>query len=138
MCSYQVSLSFTTFLSLLKYVSIKLVIPSNHLILCSTLILLSSIFLSIRVFNELAFHISWSKDWNFSFSIHPSNEYPGLISLRIDRLDLLTAQGTRRSLPQHHGWKASVLQCSAFFTFQLSHLYLTGVSTMIDTGCIKS
>ena len=102
--------------SLLKLMSIELVMPSNHLILCGPLLLLPSIFPSSRVFsNELALHIRWPKYWGFSFSISPSNEYSGLISFRIDRFDLLAVQGTLRSLFQHHNSKASVLQCSAFF-----------------------
>ena len=128
--------------SLLKFMSIELVMPSNHLILCCPLLLLPSIFPSSRVFSDVsALRIRWPKDWSFSFSIRPSNEHPGLISLRMDGLDLLTAQGTCKSLLQPHGCKASILQCSAFFTFQLSHLYLTmvsSVSTMIDMGLIKS
>ena len=98
--------------------------PSNHLILCRPLLLLPSVFPSISVFsNELALHIRWPKYW--SFSISPSNEYSGLISFRIDRLDLLAVQGTLESLLQHHSLKASVLQCSAFLMVQLSHLYRT-------------
>ena len=100
--------------------------PSNHLILCCPLLLLPSIFQSIRVFsNELALGIRWPKYWSFSFSINPSNEYSGLISFRIDWLDLLTVQGTLKSLIQLHSLKASILQCSAFFMVQLSHPYLT-------------
>ena len=101
--------------------------PPNHLVLCRSLLLLTSIFPSIRVFsNELALHVRWPKYWSFSFSISPSNEYSGLISFRIDRLDLLAVQGTLKSLLQHHSSiKASVLQCSAFFMVQLSHMYMT-------------
>ena len=100
--------------------------PSNHLILCHPLLLLPSIFPSIRVFsNELFLHIRWSKYWSFSFSISPSKEYSGLISFRMDRFDLLSVQGTLKSLLQHHSSKASILQCSAFFIFQLSHPYMT-------------
>ena len=96
--------------------------PSNRLILCHPLLLLPSIFLSIRVFSlELALHIRWPKYWSFSFSISPSNEYSGLISCRMDWLDLLAVQGTLKSLRQHHSSKASTLQCSAFFMVQLSH-----------------
>ena len=106
--------------------SIESVMPSNHLILCGPLLLLPSIFPSIRVFsNELALHIRWPKYWSFSFSIIPSNEHPGLISFRMDWLHLLTVQGTLKSLLQHRGSKASILRCSAFFMVQLSHLYMT-------------
>ena len=100
--------------------------PSNHLILCRPLLLLPSIFPSIRVFsNESVLHIRWPKDWNFSFSISPSNEYSGLISVRMDWLDLLANQGSLNSLLQHYSSKASILQCSAFFIVQLSHPYMT-------------
>ena len=100
--------------------SIKLVMPSNHLILCCPLLLLPSIFPSIRAFsNKLVLHIRWSKYWSFSFSISPSNEYSGLVSFKIDQLNLFALQGTLKSLLQHHNSKASVLQCSAFFTAQL-------------------
>ena len=113
-------------LSLLKLVYIELVMPSNHLILCRPLLLPPSIFPSIRVFSdELVLRISWPKYWSFSFSISPSNEYPGLISFRMDLLDLLAVQGTLKSLLQHHTSKASVLQHSAFFTVKLSHPYMT-------------
>ena len=106
--------------------SIELVMPCNHLILCRPLLLLSSIFPSIRVFsNESALHIRWPKYWSFSFNISPSNEYTGLISFRMDWLDLLAVQGTLKSLPQHHSSKASI-QCSAFFIAQLSHPHMTG------------
>ena len=99
---------------------------SNHLILCHTLLLLPSIFPNIRDFsNESAFCIRWPKDWSFSFSISPSNEYSGLISFRMDWLDLLAVQGTFKSLPQHHNLKASILRCSAFFIVQLSLPYMT-------------
>ena len=102
------------------------VIPSNHLILCHPLLLLPSIFPSIRVFSkESVLHIRWPKYCSFSFSISPSNEYPGLISFRIDWFDLLAVQGILKSLLQHHSSKASVLQCSAFFIIQLSHSYMT-------------
>ena len=111
--------------------SIESVIPSNHLILCRPLLLLPSIFLSIRVFsNELALHIRWLKYWRFNFSISPSNEYSGLISFRIDWLDFLVVQGTLKSLLQHHSSKASIFQCSAFFMVQLSHLYMTTGKTI--------
>ena len=100
----------------------KLVMPSNHLILCRPFLLLPSIFPSIRVFsNESALHIRWPKYWSFSFNICPSNEHPGLISFRMDWLDLLAIQGTLKSLLQHHSSKASILWCSAFFIVQLSH-----------------
>ena len=105
---------------------IKLVMLSNHLILCCLLLLLPSIFLSIRVFsNESALRIRWPKFWSFSFSVSPSNEYSGLISFRMDWLDLLAVQGTLKSLLQHHSSKASILQHLAFFIVQLSHPYMT-------------
>ena len=105
--------------------SIKSVMPSNHLIFCHPLLLLRSIFPSIRVFsNESALHIRWPKYWSFSFNISPSNEHPGLI-FRMDRLDLLSVQGTLKSLLQHHSSKASILRRSAFFIIQLSHPYIT-------------
>ena len=128
----QASLSFTNFLSLLKLMSIESVMLYNHLILCHPFLLLPSIFTSIRVFfNELALPIGWPKYWSFSFSITPSNEYSGLISFRIDWLDLLAVQGTLKSLPHHHSSKVSVLQCSAFFMVQLSHPYMTTGKTML-------
>src|SRR5574339_596497 len=106
--------------------SIELVMPSNHPILCHLLLLLPSILPSIRVFsNESALRIRWPKYWSFSFSISPSNEHSGLISFRMDWLDLLAVQGTLKSLLQHHSSKASFLWCSAFFTVQLSHPYMT-------------
>ena len=124
--AWQPSLSITNSQSLLKLVSIELVMPSNHLILCHPLLLLPSIFPSIRVFsNESVLHIRWPKYWSFSFSISPSNEYSRLISFRMGWLDLLTVQGTLKSLLQHHSSKASILQCSAFFIAQLSHPYMT-------------
>ena len=114
--AHQASLSFTISWSLLKLVSIKSVMPSNHLILCHPLLLLPSIFSSIRVFsNESALHNRWPKYWSFNFSISPSNEYLGLISFRMDWLDLLAAQGTLKSLLQHHSSKASIPWHSAFF-----------------------
>ena len=120
----QASLSFTISRSLLTLMSIESVKPSNPLILCC--LLLSSIFPSIRVFfNELVLHITWPKYWSFSFSISPSNEYSGLISFTIDCFALLAIQGTPKSLLQHHSSKASILQCSAFFMVQFSHLYKT-------------
>ena len=106
--------------------SIELVMPSNHLILCGPLLFLPLIFPSSRVFsNESVLHIRWPKYWSFSFSISPSNEYSGLISFRMDWLDLLAVQGTLKSLLQHHSSKASILRCSAFFIVQLSHPYMT-------------
>ena len=124
--SRQVSLSIINSWRLLKLMSIELVMSCNHLILCCPHLLPPSIFPSIRVFsNESALHIRWPKYCSFSFSIRPSNEYSGLISCRMDWLDLIAVQGTLKSLIQHHSSKASVLWCSAFFTVQLSHLYLT-------------
>ena len=108
-----------------KLMSIELVMPSNHLILCHPLLLLSSIFLSIRVFSNGVLHIRVAKVLNFSFSISPSNEHPGLVSFRMDWLDLLVVQGTPKSLLQHHSSKASILLHSAFFIVQLSHPYMT-------------
>ena len=106
--------------------SIETVMPPSHLILCRPLLLLLPIPPSIRVFsNESTLHVRWPKYWSFNFSISPSNEYPGLISLRMDRLDLLSVQGTLRSLLQHCSSKASIFRRSAFFTVQLSHLYMT-------------
>ena len=108
--------------------------PSNHLILCLPLILPPSIFPSIRVFsNESALPIRWPKDWSFSFNISPSSEHPGLISFRMDWLDLCAVQGTLKSLLQHHSSKASILRCSAFFIVQLSHLYMTNGKTIALT-----
>ena len=110
------------------------VMPSSHLILCCPLLLLPSIFPSIKVFsNESVFHIRWPKYWSFSFSISPSNEYSGLISFRIALFDLLAVQGTLKSLLQHHSSKASILQCSGFFIVQLSHPYVTTVKTVALT-----
>ena len=127
-------LSFTISQSLLKLVSIESIVPSNSLILCHPLLLLPSIFPSIRVFsNKSALCIRWPKYWSFSFSISPSNEYSGLISFRIDWLDLLAVQGTLKSLLQHHSSKASVLWCSAFFMVQLSHPYTTTGKTIALT-----
>ena len=114
--------------------STESVIPSNHLILCRPLLLLSSIFPSIRVFsNESALHIRWPKYWSFSFNISPSNEHPGLISFRMDWLDILVVQGTLVSLLQHHSSKASLIWCSAFFIVQLSHPYMTTGKTIVLT-----
>ena len=124
--AYQASLSITNSQSLLKLMSIELVMPSSHLILCHPLPLPPSIFLRIRVFsNESALRISWPKYWSFSFNISPSNEYSRLISFRIDWLDLLAVQGILKSLLQHHSWKASILRPSYFFIVQLSHPYMT-------------
>ena len=124
--STQTSLLFTISWSLLKLMCIESVMPSNHLILYCPLLLLPSIFPSIRVFsNESALCIRRPKYWSFSFSISPSNEYSGLISFRIDWVDLLEVQGTLKSLLQHHHSKASIFQCSAFFMGQMSHLYMT-------------
>ena len=124
--AHQVSLSFTNSQSLLKLRSTEPVMPSNHLILCHPLLLLPPIPPSIRVFsNESALRIRWPKYWSFNFSISPSNEHPGLISFRMDWLDLLAVQGTLKSLLQHHSSKASILLHSAFFTVQLSHPYMT-------------
>ena len=117
--------------SLLKLMFIKSVMPSNHLILCCPLLLLPSVSPSIRVFsNESALHIRWPKYWSFSFNIVPSSEYSGLISFRIDWLDLLAGQGTLESLLQHPNSKVSALWCSPFFMVQLSHLYLTTGTTI--------
>ena len=127
----QASLSITNPRSLLKLMSIESVMPSNHLILCRPLLLLSSIFSSIRVFsNELVLCIRWPKYWSLSFSISSSNEYSGLISFRIDWLDLLAVQGTLKSLLQHHSSKATILQHSTFFMVQLSHPYMTTGKTI--------
>ena len=114
--------------------SIELVMPSNHLILSCPLLLLPSIFPSIRVFsNESALHIRWPKYWSFSFKISPTNEHPGLISFRMDWLDLLAVQGILKSLLQHHSSKASILRYSAFFIVQLSHPYMTTGKTIALT-----
>ena len=122
--------SLTIFLSLLKLMSIESLMPSSHLILCHPLLLLASIFLSIRVLSiESALCIRWPKYWSFSFSISPSNEYSGLVSFRIDWIDLLAVQGTLKSLLQHHSSKALILWCSAFIMVQLSHLYMTAGKT---------
>ena len=120
--------------SLLKLMSIELVMPSNHLILCCPLLLLPSVFPSIRVFsNESVLLIRRPKYWSFSFSFSPSNEDPGLISFRMDWLDLLAVQGTLKSLLQHHSSKASILQCSTLFIVQLSHPYMTTGKTIALT-----
>ena len=132
----QVPLSITNSWSLLKLISRKSVMSSNHLIFCHPLLLLSSVFPSIRVFsNESALHFRWPKYWSFSFSISPSNDYSGLTSFRKDWLDLLAVQRTLKSLLQHHSSKASILQHSAFFIFivQLSHPYITTGKTIALT-----
>ena len=131
----QASLSIINSLNLLKLMSIELVMPSNHLILCHPHLLLPSVFPSIRVFSsESVLHIRWPKYWSFSFNISPSNEYLGLISFRMDWLDLLAVQGTLRSLRQHHSSKASILWCSAFFIVQLSQPYMTTGKTIALTS----
>ena len=130
----QASLSIASSQSLLKLMSIESVIPSSHLILHYPLLLQPSIFPIIRVFsNESVLRIRWPKYWSFSFSIRPSNEYSGLISFRIDWLDLLAVQGTHKNLLQHHSSKASILWCSAFFIVQLSHPYMTTGKTIVLT-----
>ena len=130
----QASLSITKSRSLLRRMSVKSVRPSNHLILCRPLLLLPSIFPSIRVFSsELALHIRWTKYWSFSFNISPSNEHRGLISFSMDWLDLLAIQGTLKSLLQHHNSKASILWCSTFFIVQLSYPYMTTGKTIALT-----
>ena len=118
-------------LGLAQLMAIESVIPSNHLVLCHPLLLLPSVFPSMRVFSkESVLHIRWPKYWSFSFSIIPCKEIPGLISFRMDWLDLLAVQGTLKSLLQHHSSKASILQCSAFFMVQLSHPYMTAGKTI--------
>ena len=130
----QASLSITNSQSSIRFMSIKSVMPSSHLILCHPLLLLPPIPPSIKVFsNESTLHIRWPKYWSFSFSIIPSKEIPGLISFRMDWLDLLAIQGTLKSLLQHHSSKASILQFSAFFTVQLSHPYMTTGKTIALT-----
>ena len=131
----QAFLYITNCWSLLKLMSIELVMPSNHLILCRPLLLLPSIFPSIRVStNDSVLYIMWPKYWCFSFSISASNEYSGLISFRMDWLDLLAVQGTLKSLLQHHHSKTSILWRSAFFTVQLSHPYVITSKTIALTG----
>ena len=133
-CSTPGPPSITNSWSLPKLMSTVSVMPSNHFILCHPLLLLPSIFPSIRVFsNESALRIRWPKYWSFSFNISPSNEHLGLISFRMDWLDLLAVQGTLKSLLQHHSSKASVLQRSAFFTVQLSHPFVTTGKTIALT-----
>ena len=127
----QASLSITNSQSLLKLMSIESMMPSNHLILCCPLLFPPSMFPSIRVFSkESVLRIRWPKYWSFSFSISPSNEYSGLISFRMDWLDLLAVQGTLKSLLQHHSSKVSVHRCSAFFIVQLSHSCMTTGKTI--------
>ena len=130
----QASLSITNSWSLLKLMSIESVIPPNHLILCHCLLLPPSIFPSIRAFSdESVLCIRWPNYWNFSFRISPSNEYSGLISFRMDWLDLLAVQRNLKSLLQHHSSKTSIFQCSAFFIIQFSHVYITTGKTIALT-----
>ena len=130
----QASLSITNFQNLFKLMSVKSVMPSSHLILCCPFLLLPPIFPSIRVFSsESVLHIRWPKYWSFSFSISPSNEYSGLISFRMDRLDLFAVQGTLKSFLQHHSSKASILWCSVFITVHLSHPYMITGKTIALT-----
>ena len=132
--AHQASLSITNSQSLLKLMPIESVMPSSHLILCCPLLLLPSIFPSVRVFSsESVLHIRWPKYWSFSFSISPSNEYSGLISFRVDWLDVFAVQGTLKSLLQHHSSKASILWGSVFFRVQLSHPYMTKGKTIALT-----
>ena len=132
-CNTPGSLSITNSWCLLKLMSIESVMPSNHLMLCHPLLLLPSIFPSIRVFSNETVHIRWPKYWSFSFSVSPSNDYSGPISFRMDWLDLLAVQGTLKSLLQHNSSKASILRLSAFFTVQLSHPYMTTGKTIALT-----
>ena len=130
----QTSLPITNSWSLLKLMFIESMMPSNHLILCHPLLLPPSIISSIRVFsNESVLHITWPKNWSFSFSISHFNEYSGLISFRVDWFDLLAVQGALKHLLQHHSSKASILRCSAFFIVQLSHPYMTTGKTIALT-----
>ena len=132
--AHQASLSITNSQSLPKLMSIELVMPCNHIIFCHPLLLLPSIFPSIRVFsNKSALRIRWPKYWSFSFNITPSNEHPGLISFRMDWLDLLAIQGTLENILQHHSSKASILLHSAFFIVQFSHPYMTTGKTITLT-----
>ena len=136
-CSTAGFLSITNSWSLLKLMSTESVMPSNHLILCHPLFLLPSILPSIRVFsNESTLRMRWPKYWSFSFRISPSSVYSGLISFKMDWFDLFAVQGTLRSLLQHHSSKASILRCSAFFTVQLSHPYMTTGKTIALTRWI--
>ena len=137
--SQHTSLSITNTGSSLRLTSIKSVMPPSHVILCRPLLLLPPIPPSIRVFSsESTLHMRWPGYWSFSFSIIPSKEIPGLISFRMDRLDLLALQGTLKSLLQHHSSKASILWCSAFFTVQLSHPYMTTGKTIALDLCWQS
>ena len=129
----QASLSITNSRSLPKLMSIESVMPSSHLILCHPLLLLPTIPPSIRVFSESTLHMRWQKYWSFSFNISLSSEHPGMISFKMNWLDLLAVQGTLKSLLQHHSSKASILRCSAFFTDQLSHPYITTGKTIALT-----
>ena len=132
--AHQASLSINNFWSLLKLTSTESVMPSNHLILCHPLLLLPSFFPSIRVYsNESTLRMRWPKYWSFSFNMIPSNEHPGLVSFRMDWLDILVVQGTLKSLLQHHSSKASILQFSTFFTVQLSHSHMTTGKTIAST-----
>ena len=132
----QASLSFTISPSLLKFMSTELIMPSNHLLLCCPFLFLLSVFPSTRVFsNESVPHIRQSNYWSFSFSISPSNEYSGLISVRIDWFDLLAVQETLKIFLQHHNSKASVLQCSALFMVLLSHPYMTTEKPLLWLSC---
>ena len=132
--AHQASLSIINSRNSPRLMSIESVMPSNHLILCHPLLLLPTIFPQFRIFSdESVLCIRWPKDWSFSFSISPSNEYSGLISFRIVWLDLLAVQGTLQSLLQHHSSKASILRCSAFFIVQLSHLHMTTGKTIVLT-----
>ena len=132
--AWQASLSITNSRSILKLMSIESVMPSCHLILCHHLLLLPPVPPSIRVFsNESTLHMRWPKYWHFSFNISPSNKHPGLMSFRMNWLDLLAVQGTLKSLLQHHSSKASIFQHSAFFTVQLSHPYMTTGKTIVLT-----
>ena len=131
--AHQASLSITNSQSLPRLMPIESVMPSNHLILCHPLLLLPSILPSISFASESVLHIRWPKYWSFSFNISPSNEHPGLISFRMDWLDLLAVQGTLKSLLQHHSSKASILQHSVFFIVQLSHPYMTSGKTIALT-----
>ena len=131
MAARQASWPITISWSLLKLMFIELVMSSNHLVLCHPFLFLPSIFPSIRVFsNESVLCIRWLKYWSFSFNISPSNEFSGLISFRMNWFDLLAVQGTLKSILQHHSSKASILWCSAFFMFQLSHLYVPAGKTI--------
>ena len=138
-CTRQASLSITNSRSSLRLTSIESVMPSSHLILCHFLLLLLPIPPSIRVYsNKSTLRIRWPKYWSFSFSISPSNEHPGLISFRMDCLDLLAVQGTLKSLLQHHSSKASILRCSAFFMVQLSHPYTTTGKTIATLQLVRA